>query len=193
MSTEKYHKARSLGTSRESLCLMLRLDFSALRSTMRLTTLKTLIWIPILLFVATTLFFVASFVFRTILHEPRIDSPLMAKETQSTPADFCDPVVFAIPANGDVYFGKNVTGSLAKPLDVETTIREVIAARGSRLAYASGMDLGLEVPRPHCYDKPVYLKFTGVTNLKPLVRALQEAGAEVIIIEDRKKDQAPIS
>jgi hypothetical protein len=173
---------------------MKRLDFSALRSTMRLTTIKTLIWIPILLFVAATLFFVSSFVFRTILHEPSIDSPLIVKEVQrSTPVGFCDPVVFAIPATGDVYLGRNVIGSLMKPLELKTTIREVIEARASRLAYASGMDLSLEVPRPHCYDAPVYVKFTGVTNIKALVRALQEAGAEVIIIKDRKKGQAPNS
>jgi hypothetical protein len=123
-----------------------------------------------------------------MLHDPIIESPLMAPEAQrTTQVGGCDPVVFAIVGSGDVYSDKNVIGSLAKPLDLTTTIRAVNEARAVQLAYGPGMDLSLEVPRPHCYEKPVYLKVTGVANVKPLVRALEEKGAEVIVIEDRKK------
>lgn len=75
-------------------------------------------------------------------------------------------------------------------------MKEVIEASASRLAYAPGMDLSLEVPLPRCYDEPVYIKAASATNLEALVRTLQEAGAEasrVIVIKDRKKAQAPNS
>lgn len=146
---------------------------------MRVTATKTVIRISILLFAGFAIFLVSSFVSHTMLENLNIDSPLMSDEAQTeTPDSGCDPIVFVMDANGNVYSGKNVTGSLANTLDLTTKIREVIEMSASRLAYAQGMDLSLEVPL-RCANEPVDIKtesHADDSRIFALIRALREVG-----------------
>jgi hypothetical protein len=162
---------------------------------MRLTTLKTVIWISIVLFAVLALFFVGSLVSRTIYQDSNIDSPLMSDKAQTeTPGTRCDPVVFVMTASGDVYSGKNLIGNLANPLDLPTKIKEVIEVSASRFSYAPDMDLSLEVPL-RCADEPVYIKSEGHVNdsrVSALIGALREVGVNPTWLIAKRKSQQVI-
>jgi biopolymer transport protein ExbD len=146
---------------------------------MRFITLKNAIWISILSCAGLAIYLVTSFVSRTMHQDISIDSPLTLVEAQTEiPGCRCDPIVFAIDANGNVYCGKNVIGNLACTLVLTREIREVIKSRASRLAYAAGMDLSLEVPL-RCASEPVYIKtdsHADNSRTLELIRALRDVG-----------------
>jgi hypothetical protein len=155
-------------------------EFSGSRYlTMRSTTRKAVIRISILLVAGLAFVFVGSFVSRSMYQNSFIDSLLTSDKTQTEiPDSRCDPVVFAITANGDVYSGKDLIGSMANPLDLPAKMKKAIEASAARFAYTPGMDLSLEVPQL-CADEPVYIKTEGHVNdgrVSALIRALREVG-----------------
>jgi len=189
MSTEKY---QLVGTSLEPLCLRLREDFLVLRSAMRFFTLKTFLWIAISLVTALVVSLVAVFVTTPIVNDSDIPSPLEPGNEQALVQSFaCEPIAFAMDADGNVYFGKNAIGNVRGSLDLITQMQKAIAERTSRLAYTRGMDLNCEVPL-RCTDDPVYLKTVSRGNSKQLltlIRALREAGINPITLIDKRKPQ----
>ena len=60
----------------------------------------------------------------------------------------CEPIVIAMDANSNVYSGKNCIGSLTHLSDLKTKMKEVVEARGARMADARGRDLNLKIPLP---------------------------------------------
>ncbi len=161
---------------------------------MRFITLKTFTWISILFVVMLVTLLFNSFVMRPSTQDPTIAPPMVSGYEEELV--HCDPLVIVMDADGNVYLGKNRVGSLSHRLDLTTKLKEAVEKRDSLMAYASGMDLNLEVPLPPCHDEPVYIKALGDANLRALVRTLQEAGVGAIqlrVIKDRKKVQAPDS
>ena len=160
---------------------------------MRLTTLKTFIWIPTLLIVAFVIFLVSLFVSRTMLQDSNIPPLLLSGDAQTEDQEIgCDLVVIVMDADGNVYSGKNCIGSLTHPLDLTTKLKEVVEARVSRMTYTRGMDLNHALLLPSCADEPVYVKAEGDANDRRtlvLVRALRKVGAKSIGLIVRKKPQ----
>ena len=160
---------------------------------MRMTTSKTLIWIAILLIVVFAVILGNSFVSRRTQQEPNIPPVLESLNVQpETELIRCDPLVFVMDADGNIYYGKNIVGSLTKPGVLTIKVKEVIEARAARLAYAHGMDLNLELPLPGCVNEPVCLvvpERRDDVNVIALVKTLREVGAEPIRLIVRKKSQ----
>ena len=143
---------------------------------------------------ASAIFLVSSLVSRTMLQDSRIPSLLEPSDAQTAQEIGCDSIVFVIDDNGNVYSGKNVIGSLADTLDLTTKLKKVIEAKASWLAYASGMDLKLELP-PRCTNKPVYLKTESHANdsrTLALIRALREVGINPTWLIARRKSREAI-
>lgn len=114
---------------------------------MRFVAPKTFLRISILVVVVLVVLLVGAFVSRTMLEDSNIPSLLEPGDPPTeTELIHRDPVVFAMDADGNVYQGRNVIGSLANTSDLTTKMREVIEASASRLAYTAGMDLNLQLP-----------------------------------------------
>jgi hypothetical protein len=130
MSTEKYEL---VGTSLELLCLMLLEDFPVLRSAMRFFTVKTFPWIAISLVAVLVVSLVALFVTTPIVKDSDIPSPL---EPGNEPAHLqsfaCEPIAFAIDADGNVYFGKNAIGNVRSTLNLMIQVKK--SNRGESVA-----------------------------------------------------------
>ena len=125
---------------------------------MSITTSKTLSLIAILVIVLFA-FIPGSFVSRKTPRDPNIPPVLESRNVlPETVLIRCDWLVFVLDANGNIYNGKNIVGSLANPVVLTTKVKEAIEARASQLAYSRGMDLNLELPLPRCVDEPVYAK-----------------------------------
>ena len=160
---------------------------------MRINTSKTLLWIVILLIVAFAVIIGNSFVSQRTRQDPNIPPVLESLNVEpETELIRCDPLVFVMDADRNIYYGKNIVGNLTGARDLATRAREVIEARSARLAYARGMDLNLELPLPGCVNEPVYLVVPEPeddTNVIALVKILREVGAEPIRLVVRKKSQ----
>src|SRR4030095_7561650 len=157
---------------------------------MRFFTVKTFPWIAIGLVTVLVVSLVALFVTTPILKESDIPSPLEPGDEQAHLQRFaCEPIAFAMDADGNVYFGKNAIGNVRSTLDLMTQLKKAIAERTSRLAYTRGMNLNCEVPL-RCTDDPVYIKTVsrGKNNrLSTLTRAFREAGINPFTLIDRRK------
>src|SRR6267378_1960758 len=158
---------------------------------MHLTAHKTFIWVSILLIAGFGIFLAGSFLSHTELQQSTIPPLLESGDVQTKVQEIgCDPVVLVMDADGNVYSGKNLIGSLANPLDLTTKLKEVIEVRASRLAYTRGMDLNLELPL-RCAHEPVYVKAHSLASdrrIMSLMRALREVGIKPTrLIVDRKK------
>jgi biopolymer transport protein ExbD len=160
---------------------------------MRFVVPKTFLRISILVVVVLVVLLVGAFVSRTMLEDSNIPSLLEPGDPPTeTELIHRDPVVFAMDADGNVYQGRNVIGSLANTSDLTTKMREVIEASASRLAYTAGMDLNLQLPL-RCTNDPVYIKaaaHAADSKILALIKALGEAGisqTRLIVLRDRKK------
>jgi len=146
---------------------------------MHLTILKTFIWVSILLIAGVVIFLASSFLSRTGLQQSTIPPLLEFGNAQTEVQEIgCDPVVIVMDADGNVYSGKNLIGSMANPLELTTRLKEVIEARASRLAYTRGMDLNIELPL-RCTNESVYIKaycHANDSRILELIRALRQVG-----------------
>ena len=128
---------------------------------------------------------------RTMRPEPNIPSPLDAEEGHSGIREIrCEPVVFAIDSDGYVYEGKHSVGVLSDSVALRVAISKALERSTAQLAYTTGMDLNVEVPR-RCASE-VYLKTEGQTNdgnMLALIGELRKAGINPTWLNIRRKLQ----
>jgi hypothetical protein len=179
MSTEKYQKGQLAGNIARVGVSNILIGFFFLGFTMRKTTLKTLIWISILLVAGIVIFRAGSFLSSTSLQQSTIPPLMESDDRQTEHHDTgCDPILIAIDADGNVYSGKNLIGSTTHPLNLTLKLKAEIEVRASRRAYTRGMDLNLELPS-RCINVPVYVKSDANANesgIVALIRALRDIG-----------------
>jgi len=160
---------------------------------MGLPTTKILSLIAILVIVMVGVILSNSFVARIVSPDasipPVLDSISVQTETHLVR---CDSLVFEMDADGNVYHGKDVVGTLANPVVLTTRAREITEAFVAREEYSRGMDLNLELPLPRCTDEPLYIRadvYAKDKRLAALVRALQARTTQQTRLTVRNKPQ----
>lgn len=159
---------------------------------MHFITRKTLTWTTILFVAVLVTFIVNSFVTRLTVLDATIP-PVLEADNERTPIldNGCDPLVFAMDAEGNVYSGRDRIGGLTTPLALSMKLKKVVEANVAHKPYAGGMDLNHEVPLQPCLEEPVYIRAVSDANDSRtllLVKLLRGVGVDHIgFIKDKKK------
>ena len=177
------------------LCLMLLQDFLVLKSVLRFFTFKTFTWTSICLVAVIIVFLVDLFVTAPTAQDSAIPSPMGPGDQQLNPKSFaCEPIVFAMDSDGEIYLGKNAIGNVASLMDLTPRLKRALKERTSLLEYSRGMDLNDEVPLG-CADQLVYIKTESNGNnarLEILIKHFGEIGVSPIQVNDKRKPQAAL-
>lgn len=160
---------------------------------MRFFTVKTFAWIAIGFIAVFAVFLANSFVTTPTVQDSAIPSPLRPDNQQLHVKSFaCEPIAFAMDADGEFYLGKNAIGNVASVVDLTARLKRAIEERTSPLAYSRGIDLNDEVPL-RCKDKLVYVKTLSRSKngrFRILIEVFREMGVSPILVIDRRKPQA---
>jgi len=172
---------------------MLLQDFLVHKSAMRFLTVKTFAGIAIGVIAVSAIFLISLFVTTPTVQDSAIPSPLESGNLQLQVKNLeCEPIVFAMDADGEIYFGKNPIGNVASAVDLTASVKRSIEQRASLLAYSRGMDLNDEIPL-RCTDEPVYIKTVSPgdnARLEILSKVFRELGVSPLRVIDRRKPPA---
>ena len=157
---------------------------------MRIFTVKTFAGIAIGLIAVLAVFLANLFVTTPTVPDSAIPSQLGPANPQLQLKSFaCEPIAFAMDADGEIYLGKNEIVNVASVLDLKNSLKRAMEERASLLAYSRGMDLNDELPL-RCTDELVYIKTVSRGNharLEILMKVFREMGVSPILRIDRKK------